>query len=43
LAANDENQILALSVGELREMLAIPPAGLARRRRELHALAPRAH
>ena len=36
-------QMLELTVGELREMLAIPPAGLARRRRGLHALAPRAH
>lgn len=37
----DYEQILALSVGELREMLAIPPAGLTRRRRGLHAVAPR--
>jgi hypothetical protein len=40
-AALEYEQLLDLSVGELRDMLAIPPDGLTRRRRGLHALAPR--
>jgi YHS domain-containing protein len=39
-ARMDYDAILELSVGELRAMLAIPPAGLAVGRRGLHALAP---
>jgi hypothetical protein len=39
-ASVDYDSLLELSVGELREMLAIPPQGLAKRPRDRHAHAP---
>ena len=39
-SAIDYEQLLDLSVGELREMLAIPPDGLTSCQRRLHAHAP---